>query len=101
MKTEVRASNKTAGGDQPGIIVALDQLGPNALVNESALARLLGCHPVTVKRAVRRGELPPPVRLMGKPTWTVGAILAHFDKRLEITAKEAEKAARKVEALRP
>ena len=41
----------------------------------------------TIKRAVERGELPRPVRLMGKNTWTAGAIVRHLEARLEAEAR--------------
>lgn len=56
---------------------------PATIVTEAQLAQALGRHPVTIKRAVERGELPPPVRLMGKPTWTGAVILKHLESRLE------------------
>lgn len=58
-------------------------MSPWHIVTEDELARALGRHPVTIKRAVERGELPPPVRLMGKPTWTGAVILKHLESRLE------------------
>jgi hypothetical protein len=101
MVVEGGSDTRGAGASPPGIIVALSDLGEDALITEGALARLLGRHPVSVKRAVRRGELPPPVRLLGKPTWTVGALLRHIEDRLEEAAREAEKTARRADALRP
>ncbi len=67
-----------------------EKLEDGALVTESALAEVFGKHPVSIRRAVERGELPPPVRLMGKPVWTAGAIRRHLDLRLKEAAKEAE-----------
>ena len=72
-----------------GIVTALERLGNGTLISEKGLAELLGCSPVTIKRAVARDELPPPVRLLGKPTWTAGAILRHFEDRLQKAAAEA------------
>lgn len=71
--------------DLPGIIPDLAALPAEAIVREAELARMFGRYPVTIKRAVKRGELPPPVRLLGGPAWTVGAIRRHLDKRLELT----------------
>jgi hypothetical protein len=73
----------------PGIIQEMGRLGPNAIIFEVGLARLFGKHPISVKRAVARGELPPPARLMGKPCWTAGAIIRHVESKLEAAAKEA------------
>ena len=85
----------------PGVVRELGELGPGAIITEAALARMLGRHQVTLKRAVKRGELPPPVRLLGGPVWTAGAIVAHLEQRLADAAKDAERDARRISALRP
>lgn len=56
---------------------------------------------MTVKRAVKRGELPPPVRVMGKPTWTVGLIRTHMEKRLEDVARDALRTEQRIRQLDP
>jgi hypothetical protein len=84
-----------------GIVPELGAYGPGAIITESGLAKLLKRHPVSIKRAVQRGELPPPVRLCGGPAWTVGTLVSFMEKRLEAAAKEAERQAHKVESLRP
>ena len=38
------------------------------------MTRLLGCHESTIEAAVTRGDLPPPVALMGRKVWMVGVI---------------------------
>ena len=72
-----------------------------ALLNEEAVARMLSRSRKSVKRAVQRGELPPPVRLMGQPSWTVISIRRHFEGRLSEAAKDAERHARRLNGLRP
>lgn len=84
-----------------GIVPELGELGEGAIITEAALARILRRHQVTLKRAVQRGELPPPVRLLGGPVWTVGAIVRHLESRLEAAAKDAERTERKIQQLRP
>ena len=73
-----------------GVVATLGELGDGALVNEKGLASMLGCNPVTIRRAVRRGELPPSVKMFGKPTWTVGVIVRHIERRLAKVATEAK-----------
>lgn len=73
----------------PGIVQEMGRLGPGAIIFEDGLARLIGKHPISVKRAVARGELPPPARFMGKPCWTAGAIIRHLEAKLEAAAREA------------
>ena len=73
-----------------GICAELGATPPGALITEKALAALLGRTAKSIKRAVARDELPPPVRILGELRWTVGAIIRHIEKRLEIAAHEAE-----------
>ena len=85
--------------DLPEIITALGE--PDAVITEAGLAHLFGRCAVSVKRAVERGELPPPVRLFGQNTWTAGVIVAHLEQRLKIAAKEAAQLQGKIRALSP
>ena len=101
MKTEAGIPQGDTLDTPLGIVAALGELGEGALITERGLARLLECHRVTVKRAVKKGHLPMPVRLMGKPTWTVGFILQHIEKRLEAAAREEQNLTDRIEKLRP
>lgn len=83
--------------EQAGVVRELAELSPQAIITEGGLARIFRRHQVSIKRAVQRGELPPPTRLFGEPVWTVGAIVRHLERRLE----EAEQAERKFQKLRP
>lgn len=82
-------------GDLPGIIALLGELKPGAILTEAGVARLFNRHVASVKRAVQRGELPPPCRLFGGNAWTAGALVRHIEKRLEEAARDAERMARK------
>lgn len=73
-----------------GIISALAELHKDAIISEKALADIFSCSATTIKRAVERGELPPPIRMFAKPTWTAGAIIGHVNARLENARKEHE-----------
>jgi len=84
-----------------GIVRILGELPRGTIVGEEALARMSGRQRVSVKRAVERGELPPPVRMFGKPCWTVGAIVAHVEARLERARRDAEKEAARIGRLSP
>ncbi len=84
-----------------GVVRELGELPPGAILEEEAVARMFNRHPASVKRAVERGELPPPVRLFGKPSWTAGVILAHLDARLEAAKREAEKEAARFARMSP
>ncbi len=90
-KKETEMGKESIESDATGIVAELGALGPGALVFESGLARMLGRHPVSIKRAVERGELPPPVRLLGQLVWLVETIIEFLRMRLAEAAKEAKK----------
>ncbi len=87
--------------DLPGIVAALGELKPGTIVTEEGLARLFNRHATSVKRAVQRGELPPPCRLFGGNAWTVGSLVRHIENRLEKAMKDAENTTRKIARLSP
>jgi hypothetical protein len=83
------------------IVPELGALGAGAIVTEAGLAKLLHRHPTSIKRAVDRGELPEPCRMLGAPCWTVGVIVRHIEARLAEAAREAEQTARRIAAAAP
>ena len=87
-------------GNGPGIVAKLGQLKEGAVVAENGIAHLFDRHVTSVKRAIKRGELPPPCRLFGQNVWTVGALLRHFESRLVQAKKEAEDASRRLSKFR-
>ncbi|MEI6232914.1 MAG: hypothetical protein WCT04_07675 [Planctomycetota bacterium] len=81
-------SDKTAvTAELPGVFAQIGALPSGALVTEDGLASIMGKCKASIKAAVIRGELPRPSRLMGKNTWTAGAIIRHHESRLEAEAK--------------
>lgn len=78
----------TANGESPGIIAVIGALPSGAFITEVGLADILDKCTASIKAAVERGELPRPVRLMGKNTWTAGAIVRHHETRLENEARK-------------
>ena len=112
-ETEIRAdrgsimespeTQRTAGSNPEvsGVIVELGQLGSGAVISEKGMSQLFRRHPTSVKRAVERGEIPPPFRLFGRNTWTAGALVRHFEGLLEDAAKEAEEMKSKIRKLSP
>ncbi len=99
MTDENDTMNEDDIDDLPGIITALGE--QDAVITETGLGKLFGRCAVSVKRAVERGELPPPVRLFGQNTWTVGVIRTHLEQRLKSAAKEAEQLQGKIRVLSP
>ena len=87
-----------ATGDEAtfSVIRELGDLPSAAILSEADLARIFKRHPATIKRAVQRDELPPPIKMFGKPCWMVGAIVAHIETRLEAAKKDAERAATRI-----
>ena len=87
--------------DKPGVVPELGFLQPGAVITIDALAKMFDRHPESVRRAVDRGELPPPVRLFGKKTWTVRALLQHLETRLGNAAQEREEMDARMASLDP
>jgi hypothetical protein len=81
-------------GDLPGVIPELGRVGAGALITERGLAALFGRHPISIKRAVNRRELPQPAKLMGEPTWTAGAIVRFIEQRMQEAAEDANLSAK-------
>jgi len=76
---------------QNGLITELGELAPGSVIDQGELARIFHRHPTSIQRAIERGELPPPVRLLGKPRWTVGFLLTHLEKRLDTESVKDKK----------
>jgi len=73
-----------------GIIVTkLAELPEKALLDERALAEVLGVTKRTIRRMVRRHELPPPFRVAGRARWFAGKVLDHFKAEAERRATKA------------
>ena len=85
---EAEEPNNIAG-ENLDVILALGELPEWAIASEHGLATMFHRHPCSVKRAVDRGELPPPTRLFGKPVWTIKSIREHLQFRLAEAARES------------
>ena len=70
-----------------GIFAELGALPAGAMITEDGLARIFGKCKASIKAAVERNEFPRPSRLMGKNTWTAGAIIRHHEERMEADAR--------------
>src|SRR4029450_5744974 len=82
-------------------LTALSALPSETLISESQLAQMAGRHVTSIKRAIQRGELPPPVPLLGENVWTVGAIRAHIGARLGAERRAAAQTASRIQRFRP
>lgn len=81
------------------VVIRLAELPAQTLLDERALAASLGLTMRTVRRMVRRNELPPPVPFGGRSTWMVANVLAHFARRAERAARDAERETQRLAAL--
>jgi predicted DNA-binding transcriptional regulator AlpA len=45
------------------------------------VSEMLGCHPITLDRHVRKGEFPPPEKILGRPTWRESVLVKYFNER--------------------
>ena len=86
---------------EDGVLTEIAALPEGAVITEQALARMLGKCRKTVKRMVERNELPPPVRMNGKPVWTAGAILKHIEERLQVAKRELQKERERISKYSP
>jgi hypothetical protein len=92
-------NTQTTEAKSDGIIAVLAELPPEALIDEAGLARIFGRCVKSIKRAIQRHELPPGVRLMGRPTWTARAVLDHLNRRLDEAKRDAERLAQRISRL--
>ena len=83
------ALNSDNAGDRLEVGIRLAQLGADTVVSEAELAKVVGRHRVSIRRAVERGELPAPFRAFGKPSWVVQSLLDHF-RHLQASAAPGE-----------
>jgi hypothetical protein len=79
-----------------GICTALAMLPPGAHLDAAALARILERCTKSVQRAARRGELPPPIKFMGRHVWLAGAVQEHFAARQAAALQAARKRDQKI-----
>ena len=81
----------TVDAPQARAVVDLAALPAGAVVKETTLAEMFHVHRCTIRRAVRRGELPAPAKLFGGSCWTAGAILRHLEARQQLATQAREK----------
>jgi len=80
-----------------GICSDLAYMVPNAHLDVTALALILGRCKKSIQRAVRRGELPRPFTFMGRHVWLAGKIVEHLQKLQNEALQLAERRDRKIE----
>lgn len=67
-------------------MATLGNIERGRIIDERGLAEALGVCVRTLRRMVRRGDIPPAVRLGRKKIWQSDRVLDHLDER----AREAE-----------
>jgi hypothetical protein len=80
-------------------MLPLGSYKPEDVLSEQTLCKLLDRCKTSVRRMVRRAELPPPTKLSGRRCWTVGNLSAFFQVRLEQARREQERTRRDREKL--
>jgi hypothetical protein len=78
--------SETTGADGASVargmvVTEIATLPAGAVLDEVALARILGRTKRSLQRAVNRGDLPPGFLFLGRRTWTAGAILRRIEAR--------------------
>jgi len=61
------------------------------IVTTQDLQALFDISDDTVTRAVKRGDIPPPVTLFGRNMWTIESFVQHLAHRLEAARLQAER----------
>ena len=95
--TETSADNDSGGYDpamdelQGELFSLIGSLEDGALITEAGLAKMFGRHPVSIKRAIERGELPPPIYLLKRPMFSIGGIRRHLGQRSEEALEEQKR----------
>jgi predicted DNA-binding transcriptional regulator AlpA len=77
------------------VLLGLAELDPKAMVDQAALAELLGVSSRTIRQMVKRFEIPPPIRLNSRSVWFVGKVLEHLEARAKLAQDKADKEAKK------
>jgi len=97
-EASVKPQNKTENDSniREGVVISeLALLPEKALLNQKALAAVLGVDARTVRRMVDRYEIPPAVPFGGRMMWQAGQVLAFFEKTADRLMCEAEQRAEK------
>jgi len=71
-----------------GIITAIGSVPPGTILNEKSLAEAFSRSTMSIKRAVERKEIPPPIKVLGELRWTAGSILSYLERRIEEKRQE-------------
>lgn len=84
---QVEAPNEADDVGTTDIIETIGALPSGALLTIGDLARIFKREGWTITRAVNRGELPPPVELLGHKRWTAGHLIKFIERRLDAEAE--------------
>jgi predicted DNA-binding transcriptional regulator AlpA len=90
MDSEGPAGAQEAEGiDGAAVVDALGCMPEGAILTERSVCSIFGRSRWSVRRAIQRGELPPPTRLFGKAVWTAGAVIRHIEAGMDEAARDA------------
>jgi len=91
------ATAQNAAADEPlaeDVIIEFGEMPPGTILTKAALARIFNREEVSIDRAVKRGELPYPAKLLGYERWTTGAIVRHHERRMAEAEQDAAEIAK-------
>ena len=78
-------------GEQANELIRLSEMPSTALIAVDRLAELLNRDHESIRKAIKRGELPEPIPICSKRYWVVGYLLDFFHQRSEtIEAQPSE-----------
>lgn len=80
--------NAPCESDLADVITLIGELPPGTLLTKEAVARIFNRDPVSIDRAIKRGELPKPVKLLGSARFTARSIIAHHERRMAEAASD-------------
>lgn len=87
-----RAAPEGLAMESDGEWVNLGRFEPEDLITPRKLAEMFGkeCEKSPMRAYKERGELPEPIRIMGKPYWSVGFLTRFIEERLKEKQREAQ-----------
>ena len=83
-------------GAFPDVVTVLAEYPATAVITEAGLGKLLHRHPLSIRRAAARGDLPPSFRWFNGNAWLAGAIVEHLQGLQERATRDRERVLRKI-----
>ena len=85
---EAPGQHESRQGPVPSVVYELGQLPPETFVTQQYVATIFGRSALSVRRAIQKNELPPPIRMFNDRGWFVRHLIRHLDLRFDAQLKE-------------